>query len=213
MKPKYLSQDLRQRLEGGIIFYNGLPHYVTQARADSSRPLHLVPITDMNGDSFSVSLDDDLLDVSSPKLGYVNHRNNAYYLSRIPARRYKQSLCLNSLEIFSPSQNMSVYNAGTGAGNSNLARDILFGLSTHHMFTDSYPSSKGAIKLLQSGSVNSVALSRNVAVTRNDFGVCHVWYKNQNVGYLDGQGMIKVPEDEISFVVTNHLKDIVQQLQ
>ena len=212
MKPKYLDQDIRQRLEGGIIFYNGLPHYVTNARSGSSRPLSLVPLTDMNGEPFNVSLDDDLLDISSQKLGYVNHRNNAYYLSRIPVRRYKQSLCLNSLEIFSPSQNASVYNAGNGSGNSGLARDILFGLSAHHMFTNSYPSSKGAIKQLQSGSVNSIALSRNVAVTRNDFGVCHVWYKSQNVGYLDSKGMVKIPEDEMSFVVSNHLKEIILQL-
>jgi hypothetical protein len=114
MRPKYLSQDLKQRLEGGVIFYNDTPHFVSRANSSNSKPLTLVPLIDMNSSGFTVKLDDERLDISSRPLGYVNHRGRAYYLIRNPSRRYKQSMCIASLSMFCPDQNSFIYDGGSG---------------------------------------------------------------------------------------------------
>jgi hypothetical protein len=199
MRPKYLSRDLGQRLEGGIIFFKDEPYLVTEIAGSGS--LRLKNISDINGDSITVKLNSEDIDVSSRPLGYCNHGGKAYYLTRIPQRKYKQSITHNSIELFSPDTNTSVSNPST-------AHRLLFSASGYAMFMDKYPTIKTALEALQTRKASSMAISRSVALTRNDFGIYHVWYKTQNVGYLDNNMKLRVPVDDLSFIITNHLKEL-----
>lgn len=167
MQIKYLDQDLRQRLDSGVVFYRGIPYiYSLRDEAGVARLYSL-----KNSSEFiTVHPKDPEIDIRSPKIGFVNYKGRAYYLTRYPHRMYKQSFCLRSVRALDVAANIEITTP------MNLQSGPI-----HNMLIDEYPRISTAMKDLEGGA-KSVAISKDIAIGRDDLDNIKAWYKNQPFG-------------------------------
>lgn len=165
MQIKYLDQDLRQRLDSGVVFYRGIPYiYSLRDEAGVARLYSL-----KNSSEFiTVHPKDPEIDIRSPKIGFVNYKGKAYYLARYPHRRYKQSFCLRSVTAFD-----------IIAGQNYAPPMSLQSGPIHNMLMDEYPRIETALKDINNNVAKSIAISKEIAIGRDDLDNIKVWYKNQ----------------------------------
>jgi hypothetical protein len=195
MRNKWRGQDIRARLGDTVIRYDGRPYYCT---VDGEQ----IVLHDLISRQIihRKTPDDPGLDVSSLDLGYVNlevpHRA-AVYLERLPSRRYRQGVDFNNLR-YTP-----LVNAGRR-----------FGVESSHMwcqgFVDShmgvFPSFKKSVSLLTDGKAHSVAMSKQVALKRED-GSFKVYIQTEEVGWIKaGTSTVIIPKTEISWVSVQTLE-------
>jgi len=201
----YLIRDLRQRIGSGLIRYRDEVYIVYDLIKDDTQ-IMLTSIEDFcngNGKTITVSVNDEDLDVTAIELGYVNiPKQGAYYLSRGPDRRYRQLTCPDNLEIYSPFFNR--------VETRNLNRQsALYNTGTVDMFKNKYPSIAEAIKSLNSDSVNSVAVSRDVALTVDAIKLIRVFLKDMQIGYIEPNQTrtvrVIVPESEYGSIMSEFL--------
>ena len=84
--------DAIQRVQGTIITYKGLPHYVRDIRERGIK-LGLVYLREHDtADLVYVDQEDEELSFAALPLGYVNTSSSAAYAMRAPARRWKQGI-------------------------------------------------------------------------------------------------------------------------
>ena len=205
MAIKYGPADYEARLNGGVILYNGIP---CRVQVDG----HQINITDLTSSRHvarNVDPLDENIDISAPELGFMNTPTCAVYLERIPRRRYKQALEAASVLETVLRRNGPVQEVPAGRGASIYSDDF------RKMFTQRYPSFDEAVSRIVSedSEVQSVALSRKVAITGDDFGRLTVWYKGRvgdtPVGWIDpGSRTVKVPSTEKAWVVSMHLQGL-----
>lgn len=107
----YLPEDLSQRLSQGLIRHNGRPFYVegvnSFVKPNGNTGYLLYGMDTLSGETKEVRLPDEGLDVRPVPLGYVNGNKKAWYVSRIPSRRYKQSLTRTAIRVEGPTMSMS----------------------------------------------------------------------------------------------------------
>lgn len=204
MRCKYLPQDLNARLHGGIAFYNKKPVYVEIV--DSHIRLYT-----LNGNFIGIIPEnDELFDISSPQLGYVNVRSSSksingrvIYLERIPSRRYKQTLTPASVNAFFP-----YLKKGPESDASYVLETIWRSECFEDMLLGKYPTLEEAILSLSKVSPRTyaVAINRDVALYKNSFGQMKVYFKNDEVGYIrPGENIVRIPPSGRSWVISKYL--------
>lgn len=200
MRVKYLKQDFEQRLHQGICLYNGRPYSLSlfNAKYVQLSPIH----SESKLEAQTVEITDPLLDISSPSLGYVNHGPQALYLMRKPERRYKQTLTAASIEVFDP-------NGGDGwSGN------VVYSKGAEEMFLNVYPSFEEALSGLSRKDQVGIAVSRNIALTRDSFDITRVYYKTDFVGTFDmSNNTVVIPNGEIAWVISRYLDGVGWRLE
>lgn len=190
---KFKPQDYLQRFADGIAFYSGLPYRVMIDRND----IHLVCL--VSGDiKYRSVQNDELLDVSSPPLGYINTSDGAIYITRIPRRRYKQCIDAQSVEeSMLKSDGHKVLDRRLGGS--------LFTKNFYDSYANEYPKLESALKMLKKRQ--SVAISRDFALTLDELGIIKVWYKYDQIGWIDplNTKICKVPDTDKGFLISYYL--------
>ena len=199
MKAKMGPADFEARLNGGVVLWKGIPHRV---QVDG----HQINLNDLvTGRAVERNIEplDDNLDISSPELGYINGEGAAFYLMRIPLRKYRQTLEANAIkELILRQQGLG----DTGGRGSELLYTKYF----RDAFVKPYPTFEEAVRLLEDESMISVALNKNAAITRDDLGIIKVWMKTgeQPVGWVEPGGrIIKVPSGEKAWLISLYLEN------
>jgi hypothetical protein len=198
MRCEWLPQDWQTRLDGGIAFYDGEP--VIMGTSGTKITINTFP----TGNSIkSVKPDDPLLDLASPKLGYVNTVANCYYTYRRPERKYKQTLTYGSMSLFDPCL--------TPAERLRVGMDTIFYSEGFlDMLTGKYPSVKEVLASFNTkvSKVKSRAISRNVCLALDSFGIIRVYYKMEEVGYIKpNEKTVRVPKGNLSWVISKYLSE------
>lgn len=162
------------RVSDTIITHNGKPFYVYEIRADLNAYGYYLNQTP--DDSILVQCQE--IDLTPVRLGYAN-ADQVVYVSRIPARRYKQGLrrdCVNKVKM-----------GGAGYGH-NLSDITLF-----ELIMGVYPPFKDVLFKARTQGVGG-AWARSWAMDVK----LRVWYKGtDHVGNVSAEGVLKLkPEFE-----------------
>jgi len=195
MKAKYIPLDYQARLHGGVILWDNVPHIIQVDGSD----LHILDLTSQDYVARRINPHDDRLDIGSIELGYINTEQGAYYLSRMPARQFQQSITRKSIvEYFLSIRGIEA----TGRGRS----EWLYTKAFRESYTKKYPSFNRAVELIQTEGRSSVALSRDVAITVDDLGTVKVFHKLEPVGVItSGSNVVRVPNSEKGWIVSMYL--------
>lgn len=117
-------------------------------------------------------------DFSSPPLGYMNLQGRAYYVMRIPRRRWKQGIDRYSLTTVFPSSEK-------GLG-SRFPEGHLRSLEFKKCIKGEFPSMEEALKQVENSRGDSVAFSRGVAIRKSPKGNIVLDYKGREIGWQAG---------------------------
>lgn len=187
MRQKYVGKDIADRLHSTVIRYKGHP-YMASVTGD------LICLHDLTNGNLchKVYSGDEDLDISSINIGYINIADPEYrlavYLKREPFRRYKQGIEIQHLS-------QKVLRSGMGPLHSSKIQgrgfvDGVLGV---------YPSLGKAIMDITKNGWFSVAVSRDVALKRED-SLLKVYLKDDEVGYMRlGTTEVIVPKSELSW--------------
>ncbi len=193
MKARYPIGDYNQRLHNGVILWDGVPHRINT----ENDALNIADLVTGEMVARGVDPDHEHLDISSFELGYINTNSGAYYLTRMPLRQFKQSISSGSVIEY------SLGNGGPmrdGMGRSRWLMTKEF----RDRYTKPFPSFDKALELLDNRE--SVALSPNVALTRDELGTVKVWFKLESVGVIvAGTRIVRVPTSDKAWVVSMYL--------
>lgn len=163
------QEDIRARLEGTIIRYEDDPILVTGNEGFD------IFISYLSGTKKElVSIKDSKLNFKAVPLGYVNYRGRAYYLHRIPQRRWKQGLSA-----------AGVYSVTPNAPIENLLRKPLVAT-----IKGIYCSYDKALSDIQNKTMVSIAFNRVIAIRKEDLGNIKLEYKGTEVGWFEGDKVI-----------------------
>jgi len=92
------TADANMRLSDSVIRLQGSPIYIHEAVRGPDREIQLV-YTDLEGVGGRVGVHNEHLNYEPVPLGYVNIDGMSAYLQRIPARKWKQGLSRDNLQI------------------------------------------------------------------------------------------------------------------
>lgn len=123
-------EDLNLRYSQSVILYNGEPFYVAEF-LDTTRISGRILSTGRNTE---INFSD--IDTTPIRLGYVNGYTTPRYVTRKPARYYKQGLTSRSLEVVDHVQ---------GAVGLRLNDDFLFASNLIDTIKNNYPSFNEAL--------------------------------------------------------------------
>lgn len=199
MRCEYLPNDFEARLNGGVAFYDGKPVLINAAGGT------IAICTFPEGQQIKrIEPDDPSLDISSPQLGYINTQRNCYYIYRKPARRYKQTLTHQAIDYYDPVNTDSVKNTPISLN------DQFYSTNFKKMLENEYPPLDGVLKALNSetSKIKSRAISRDVALAIDSFGIVRVYYKMEEVGYINpGSTTVQVPGGTLAWVISKYLRE------
>lgn len=191
MRCKYPERDLGQRLDGTICRYMGKPVYV---RYRERGELHLYSLAS-GGRELERTIDpnDPEFDISTVPLGYMQDTTETVvYVSRRPARIYKQGVSVDSL-LFTPM-------SGSRLSHTWVQQ------SFYNMVIDDYPPLRESINRLSRSEKNlEVAVGRDLAL-KSKGGIVFVHFKGMEVGFIIPQtNTVSIPSGELAWVVSKHL--------
>lgn len=194
-----MPRDYNGRLHNSVVCYDGYP---VNLQVISEHEFSLTPVHPKSPfKPKSINPSDMKLDISTPSLGYFNLGTAAAYIERNPVRRWRQGLC---------NTNCSVYLL-SGETHTRRREEIIQCLYTEgfeKMIRGEYPNIPEAIKTLKAKKVNSVALTRNIAISMKD-DIINVWYKREKVGYIPpGEMRVKVPSEPMAYIVSKFLREL-----
>lgn len=192
MRCKYQEQDYATRMDGGIAFYDGRPVWMHVAGA-------VIAISNFpKGDNAKkISSADPLLDLASPKLGYVNYEGTAYYVYRRPERKYKQTLNYGSCSLHSPNGTKIVHHIEHVFSSKGMLDTL----------NNKYPSLADTMARLKTQKAKAVAISRNICLAIDSFGIIRVHFKMEEVGYINpGEKIVRVPKGAVAWIVSKYLE-------
>lgn len=166
--PMHSLQDVSMYLNGTICLWDGKPVYVDVDNGEGGKiMIHYL------GDRKKrelVEYTDDRFDYRSVQLGYLQYENRAFYLERLPVRKTKQAVAHENTGGRSP--------CGRNIGIS----DILFSSAMNNCVLGEHMTEEEAIRGLMGGKYKSAAVSRNVAIQKEEDGTFTLWHKNIKVG-------------------------------
>lgn len=196
----YESQDdIRLRLGGSVVSYNGRP-----VRVEDVVDRHHVAVTNLvTGKTDTVKWRELNLEPSALPLGYVQvDDDNLVLVSRRPCRRYKQGLTVENIHAVrvlqtAPRRAMARREEGApvavavgGRGNYNISpTDSKLVLTMMSQF----PDIGTAFQKVRSGKSNCQAFSKDWAVGREDGDMCLV-YRGEVVGFVTDTTVRLKPE-------------------
>lgn len=170
------DNDIVSRLVGTIIRYKNNPFLVQGVQPEY--PLHIFG-RDISTNKVieSIHTSDVELDISSPPLGYVNTRSECAFVSRSPARRWKQGVDPGALDYFWPASEKETSGASSHKFQVNHEgiSDTIRGI---------YPSfDHNLIRDLQDGVYMSRAVGRKLAFKRSrDVKHLLIYHMSNNIG-------------------------------
>ena len=154
--------------------------------------------TDENDKSLNLSVEDlgivllsypsglSFLDVSSPSAGYFNHRGNAIFLFKNPARQWRRGVCSDNHELYNPLKRLF---------KEGIYRPTFVASTITSVFNPQYvPIHEAWSKLKDDHRLVSIAcsaslmLSKSPMTMRNDQPL--VWYKTTPVGVICDQKIV-----------------------
>lgn len=206
MSVKFGPADYEARLQGGVVLWKGIPHRVSV----DGHEIHITDLVTNRTVARSVEPLDNNLDISSPMLGFINGEVHTYYLQRIPRRRYRQALESNSILEFTLRAEGLVNENGGGRS------DILYTDFFRNAFTKRYPTFDEAVVDLNNEVRTGVALSREIAITKDDLDIVKVWYKTgeQPVGWIEPGGRtVRVPNNDKGWLISMYLNEVDWEVQ
>lgn len=192
MLPSYLEQDYEQRLSGGVVFYDGQP--VSLLASHGTITIYSFPGNDLIG---NIVPTDKKLDISAPRLGYINIGGRAHYVYRKPLRQYKQSLNANSCAVWTPLRKEATAAIG----------DIFQTRQFKEMLLGVYPPLSSAIKFVTEKKGRGMAISRSIALVKDSYDLVHVFYKTDEVGVIEDleSRVVRVPSQAMAGIVSKYL--------
>ena len=188
------ADEVRRRLQNGIILYRGEPVVVLEAcSVKGSKTKYGVVIRDCpTGErSWKIPLDDPDLNYRQIRTGFVNYRGEAYRIIRWPQRSVQQSLSRNNCSI----ERLGEENGRRRRGGVALEVDIVT-LTKEQSVVDCmagrFPSMSEARDMVSEGKVESVAFHYDWCYQRV-MGAPAIWYKTRPVGLtLDPKSILKL---------------------
>lgn len=202
MKAKYPIQDYNQRLHRGVILWKGVPHCINT----EDDTLNITDLVTGEMIARNVSPDHEHLDIAAFELGYVNTEFGAYYLSRIPARQFKQAITAGSVIEY---RLISEGIVREGMGRSRWLQSEQF----RDRYIKPFPHFDLAINLFDDEK-QSVALSPSIAITKNRDKSFTVWYKLEEVGKIKhNTRTVIVPSSEKAWVISMYLSQLNWEVQ
>jgi hypothetical protein len=204
MKCKIPERDLQARLDNTVCRYRGVPYTV---RCVGANQLNLAPL-DKDYPPTVIYANDEEFDISSVPLGFVQiNKNQVCYISRRPARIYKQGLSPESVIIEYISKDARINNEG---------RFNIFTKPFSDMVLEKYPPLLEVLKGLPTIDVPiEVAVSRDVALQYDPvLKISYVYYKIDKVGFImNGTKKVIVPTSEKAWVITNYLYELEWEVE
>lgn len=178
--PYHALNEVKDRYINTIIWYGDAPVYV---HGMGFNDLWVSFVGEPKNKNCYIPVDNETLSDGPFRLGYVNKlmqvtcddegdAETVYttsYVTRVPARQWKQGLCASNLK-FSP----ALANFTTLCGNP-MFRDMLQG---------KYPTFTQAKKLLK-GNIQSVAFARQLCLSKDACEQYHIGYRGKNVAVSD----------------------------
>lgn len=191
--------DMRMRLNGSIVRYDG-EYYIVNMDSFEAKEwyhVHLVCFNKEGSDSkpkyFHADHRDKKFDPLSPKIGYLNYSNDAYYPMRTPERRQIQGLNSSSL----------TWEGGRPNGNY---------FSSEHMYNmlhNRYPKMQEALDDIINRDKIKVAIHPDYAIGWMDPMKIGLFRKGRIIGYRDSniERFIIMPSKESSFITKQLSKE------
>lgn len=170
MPQKYVGADLTSRVHETFVKFKDEAWYAVIS-TPKTFTLYKPGDTDIK---LSVPVDSPDLDISSIELGYFQDEDGAYYARRQTSKKYKQGV--------SPS-NISVFSAGINKDPRRF--DLVNHKGFARMLDDKYPeitNLNGTLSAMSEGA--QVALSKDVAVEKDVFGIIKVFVRQVPAGYV-----------------------------
>lgn len=194
------AEEAHHRLLNTVILYEAKPVYVHMVtdyhplKKGAGIYLECYTLPDMVGKNY-YELSDPKFEYHSMRLGYVNGRNHAVYLSRMPARKIKQGLYNDNILI------TKLPSAVDEAGGRNAAPRMTFQqiMKTQgfvDMCAGEYPTFDKVLKSMKAdGEVVSQAFSRQLALQKDGLGVLNLYYRGERVALSDNGDVFKTSAD------------------
>lgn len=163
------------KLDRTICLYSGVPYYIRHNTADDK-----VLCSPLDGKSraFYVKYTNDDFDYTHIPLGYCDYRKDTYYLVREPQRINQQGLTTRAIRIL---------------GDRQVSPDsIVFSENFIDCVKGVSRDFESAIKMLREGA-RGVALSRHMAIRRQNLRIYTVDYRGNTVALSQNKGLSFTP--------------------
>ncbi len=175
------------RLNGTIICRNGLPLQVREVARDGT--VYCQTIITERPREFPLRE----FDLSTPELGFINHKGSIHYLARVPKRDdWRQGLRTNSVK-------------------DMLERSRMTNGMIYKGVRGKFPSFEEAVELsLTEGGL--VAFSRHWALQANGVGACDLyykWYGKAGKCSYEGSDVRLEPSESYQF---QHLRESLEEV-
>jgi len=164
-----MIEDIRARLENTIIRYDNEPVLVTGHDGFNIFIKYL-----SGAKKEMVSIKDKKLNFKSIPLGYVNYKGRAYYLQRIPNRRWKHGVSTGG-----------IYSATPNAPIEYLLEKPLVAT-----VKNIYCSYDKALKEIEKKTVSAVAFDRSLSIRKEELGNTKLEYKGTDAGYFEADKVL-----------------------
>lgn len=189
MKCMYSDRDLPQRLDGSICRYNQDPVFVRYA---GNNHLTLYHVFDPDSVIGTIKASDELLDISTPPLGYTQvNSSRVLYVTRVPYRVFKQGIYNENI------RSNIIQNKTT----TNLKLPS-FRMTTKYFYNTMamiYPSVHNVLETIKKADKYiELAISNDVAlVYKPEVKSLLVYYKNEIVGWIPPSSIIGKEEPKV----------------
>jgi hypothetical protein len=188
------AEEVRFRLENTVVLYDKEPVYITRVSLpegpDEKNEIARVffrslPYTGAHQPETRKYLSSRHFDLTPFKMGYMNYKGQAYFISRAPLRQNRQGLSQNTTVITD-----TLGRRSDRLGFANMIADKGFVDMVH----GKYPDFKNAGELLGAKDCSSVAISRTfVFMIDNDLDALYLLHKGIKCGLaMKGDQAIKV---------------------
>jgi hypothetical protein len=195
--------DYTARLHNTVVCYRGFPVLLSVL---GSSEFQISPVHKKSQlQPQIIKPNDPLLDISTPPLGWFDYNDPngyrcAHYIERVPTRQFHQGLIAGNIRLYYLSGNKILGGLDRHAHMSKGYEDLVLG---------NYQEVGKNLERLKIPDVLSVALSRNIAVSKKEEKLYSVFYKREEAGYIiPGKNVVKVPNERFSAIIIRFLKEI-----
>lgn len=162
------ARDLSMKLRDSIVVYSESPVYVQSV--DDQRRVYFRMLD--SADEGVAVFSDKKFDYKAINLGYVNFRNSAYYLERMPRRQNRQGLEAANV----------VIKSGKNFSSPGILRDLLR-KPLVSCYKNEYPSKDEALKLVRETG-GSCAFNRIMAFATDPSGQIFLNIRGEKCGWI-----------------------------
>jgi len=180
-------EDANMRLKDSVIRGPDSPLFVHDCLSKSTISCSRITERGISDEAEMKKLKSFKEDLSAIPLGYVNHDGAAYYLQRMPIRRYKQGI---------NSRNVRACYEGRDILGSDSKISLLRGSGFYHMYNSDYPSFEQALDMIGKGGGAFTAFCRTWAVLKDGVNI-GLMYKGRKVGVVEKGDMCSLDASRI----------------